>query len=75
MDDGADLVSTLHTTRREAWPTCTAAPKRPPPASSALRALQASGKLEYPIVAVNDANTKHFFDNRYGTGQSTIDGV
>ena len=75
MDDGADLVSTLHTTRREVLPNLIGGSEETTTGVIRLRALQAEGKLEYPIIAVNDANTKHLFDNRYGTGQSTIDGV
>ena len=60
---------------RGARATSSAAPRRPRPASSALRAMAADGALKYPIISVNDAKTKHLFDNRYGTGQSTLDGV
>ena len=75
MDDGADLVSTLHKTRREVLPHVIGGTEETTTGVIRLRALQADGKLEYPIVAVNDADTKHLFDNRYGTGQSTIDGI
>ncbi|OGO06513.1 MAG: adenosylhomocysteinase [Chloroflexi bacterium RBG_13_56_8] len=75
MDDGADLVSTLHTSRRELLPNLRGGTEETTTGVIRLRALQKEGKLEYPIVAVNDADTKHLFDNRYGTGQSTIDGV
>ncbi|HHX63259.1 MAG TPA: adenosylhomocysteinase [Chloroflexi bacterium] len=75
MDDGADVVSQLHTSRREALADVIGGTEETTTGVIRLRALQQQGKLEYPIVAVNDANTKHFFDNRYGTGQSTIDGV
>jgi len=75
MDDGADVVSTLHSTRREALPYLMGGTEETTTGVIRLRALQAEGKLEYPIVAVNDADTKHLFDNRYGTGQSTLDGV
>jgi adenosylhomocysteinase len=75
MDDGADLVSTLHKTRRELLPTVIGGTEETTTGVIRLRALQNMGKLEYPIVAVNDANTKHLFDNRYGTGQSTVDGI
>ena len=75
IDDGADVVNALHTDRA---PNCStrssAAPRRRPPASSA-KGDGGRGVLQFPIVAVNDADTKHFFDNRYGTGQSTIDGI
>jgi adenosylhomocysteinase len=75
MDDGADLVSTLHRTRREVLQHVIGGSEETTTGVIRLRALQAEGKLEYPIVAVNDADTKHLFDNRYGTGQSTLDGV
>ncbi len=75
MDDGADLVSTLHSKRREALPDLIGGSEETTTGVIRLRALAADGKLEYPIIAVNDADTKHLFDNRYGTGQSTIDGV
>jgi len=75
MDDGADVVSTLHGTRRDALADVIGGTEETTTGVIRLRALQAEGKLEYPIVAVNDADTKHLFDNRYGTGQSTIDGV
>ncbi|MHB9034404.1 MAG: adenosylhomocysteinase, partial [Anaerolineae bacterium] len=75
MDDGADVVSILHKTRRELLPGVIGGTEETTTGVIRLRALQQEGLLEYPIVAVNDANTKHLFDNRYGTGQSTIDGV
>ncbi|NLT73339.1 MAG: adenosylhomocysteinase [Chloroflexi bacterium] len=75
MDDGADVVSTLHSTRREALSDVVGGTEETTTGVIRLRALQREGKLAYPIIAVNDANTKHFFDNRYGTGQSTIDGI
>ncbi|NLV73849.1 MAG: adenosylhomocysteinase [Chloroflexi bacterium] len=75
MDDGADVVSILHKTRRELLPDVIGGTEETTTGVIRLRALQQEGKLEYPIIAVNDANTKHLFDNRYGTGQSTIDGV
>ncbi|MFO7697756.1 MAG: adenosylhomocysteinase [Anaerolineae bacterium] len=75
MDDGADVVSTLHSTRREALSDVLGGTEETTTGVIRLRALQNEGKLAYPIIAVNDANTKHFFDNRYGTGQSTIDGI
>ncbi len=75
MDDGADVVSTLHSTRREALADVIGGTEETTTGVIRLRALQQEGQLAYPIVAVNDANTKHFFDNRYGTGQSTIDGI
>ena len=75
MDDGADVVSILHKTRRELLPNVIGGTEETTTGVIRLRALQEAGKLVYPIVAVNDANTKHLFDNRYGTGQSTIDGI
>ncbi|MBV9341175.1 MAG: adenosylhomocysteinase [Acidobacteria bacterium] len=75
MDDGADLVSTLHTRRRDALPGVIGGTEETTTGVIRLRAMSKEGVLEYPIVAVNDADTKHLFDNRYGTGQSTIDGI
>jgi adenosylhomocysteinase len=75
MDDGADLVGTLHKDRREVLGGVTGGTEETTTGVIRLRAMAADGVLEYPIVAVNDALTKHLFDNRYGTGQSTIDGV
>jgi len=75
LDDGADLVSTLHKSRRDALPNVIGGTEETTTGVIRLRALQREGKLEYPIIAVNDADTKHLFDNRYGTGQSTIDGI
>jgi len=75
MDDGADVVSTLHTSRRELLEHVIGGTEETTTGVIRLRALQEDGKLAYPIIAVNDANTKHLFDNRYGTGQSTIDGI
>ena len=75
MDDGADVVSTLHKSRRELLPEVIGGTEETTTGVIRLRALQEAGKLAYPIIAVNDANTKHLFDNRYGTGQSTIDGI
>ncbi len=75
MDDGADVVSTLHSSRREALADVIGGTEETTTGVIRLRALQSEGKLAYPIIAVNDADTKHFFDNRYGTGQSTIDGI
>ncbi len=75
MDDGADLVSMLHRSRREVLEGVIGGTEETTTGVIRLRAMQEAGKLEYPIIAVNDADTKHFFDNRYGTGQSTIDGV
>ncbi|MBI4334398.1 MAG: adenosylhomocysteinase [Chloroflexi bacterium] len=75
MDDGADLVSTLHTEKRELLPEVKGGTEETTTGVIRLRSMAYDGKLNYPIVAVNDAQTKHFFDNRYGTGQSTIDGI
>jgi adenosylhomocysteinase len=75
MDDGADLVSTLHTDRRELLPGMIGGTEETTTGVIRLRAMADKGVLQYPIIAVNDANTKHFFDNRYGTGQSTVDGI
>jgi len=75
MDDGADTVSVVHTTRKELLSTIRAGTEETTTGVIRLRAMEADGALEYPIVAVNDAKTKHFFDNHYGTGQSTIDGI
>ncbi len=75
MDDGADAVSMLHKSRRELLPGVIGGTEETTTGVMRLRALQREGKLAYPIIAVNDAETKHLFDNRYGTGQSTIDGL
>ena len=75
MDDGADLVSTLHTERTDLLEGVIAGTEETTTGVIRLRAMAQKGVLRYPIVAVNDAMTKHLFDNRYGTGQSTIDGV
>lgn len=75
MDDGADLVNVLHTKRRELLPNVVAGTEETTTGVIRLHAMAADGALAYPIVAINDALTKHFFDNRYGTGQSTIDGI
>jgi adenosylhomocysteinase len=75
MDDGADLVSTLHKDRRELLEDVIGGTEETTTGVIRLRAMAADGALEFPVVAVNDAMTKHFFDNRYGTGQSTIDGI
>lgn len=75
MDDGADLVSTLHSERRELLPGIIAGTEETTTGVIRLRAMAHDGALAYPIIAVNDSKTKHFFDNRYGTGQSTIDGI
>ena len=75
MDDGADLVSTLHKERRELLDEVQGGTEETTTGVIRLRAMAADGALAYPIIAVNDAMTKHFFDNRYGTGQSTVDGI
>ena len=75
MDDGADLVALLHSERRDLLDGVFAGTEETTAGLTRERALAAKGGLGYPIIAVNDANTKHFFDNRYGTGQSTLDGI
>ncbi|NPA06713.1 MAG: adenosylhomocysteinase [Chloroflexi bacterium] len=75
MDDGADLVSTLHKERRDLLPNIIGGTEETTTGVIRLRAMAAEGALAYPVIAVNDAMTKHLFDNRYGTGQSTIDGL
>ena len=75
LDDGADLVATLHRDRRELLAGVMGGTEETTTGVVRLRAMAATGALTYPIVAINDANTKHLFDNRYGTGQSTLDGV
>ena len=75
MDDGADLVSTLHKDRRELLPEVIGGTEETTTGVIRLRAMAADKALRFPVIAVNDAMTKHFFDNRYGTGQSTIDGI
>ena len=75
MDDGADLVSTLHKDYAALVANVTGGTEETTTGVVRLRNMARAGKLVYPIIAVNDAQTKHFFDNRYGTGQSTIDGI
>ncbi len=75
MDDGADLVSTIHKDRRELLTDIIGGTEETTTGVIRLRAMAADKMLEFPVVAVNDAMTKHFFDNRYGTGQSTVDGI
>jgi adenosylhomocysteinase len=75
MDDGCDLVSTLHTERREQLDGVVGGTEETTTGVIRLRAMAKEGVLRYPIIAVNDAYTKHLFDNRYGTGQSTIDAI
>ena len=75
MDDGADLVSVLHTKRQDALEGVIGGTEETTTGVIRLRAMAKEGVLQYPIIAVNDADTKHLFDNRYGTGQSTVDGI
>jgi len=75
VDDGADLVTTLHTKRTELIADVIGGTEETTTGVIRLRSLEGAGKLKYPIIAVNDAQTKYLFDNRYGTGQSTIDGI
>jgi adenosylhomocysteinase len=75
MDDGADLVSTIHKTRTELLETIVGGTEETTTGVIRLKAMAKDGALKFPIIAVNNAMTKHFFDNRYGTGQSTLDGI
>jgi adenosylhomocysteinase len=75
MDDGADLVSTMHKERRDLLQNVMGGTEETTTGVIRLRAMAADGALKFPVIAVNDAQTKHFFDNRYGTGQSTLDGI
>lgn len=75
MDDGADLVSELHKNRRELLETIIGGTEETTTGVIRLKAMAKDGALEFPVVAINDSQTKHLFDNRYGTGQSTIDGI
>jgi len=75
MDDGADLVSVLHKSRKRELENVIGGTEETTTGVIRLRAMAKDGALKYPIIAVNEAKTKHFFDNRYGTGQSTIDGI
>src|ERR1700716_3575689 len=75
MDDGADLVSMLHKSRQDQLADVIGGTEETTTGVVRLRAMAERGVLRYPIVAVNEADTKHMFDNRYGTGQSTIDGI
>jgi adenosylhomocysteinase len=75
MDDGADLVSTIHSERTELIKNVRGGTEETTTGIIRLKSMAANGVLQYPIIAVNDAQTKHLFDNRYGTGQSTIDGI
>ncbi len=75
MDDGADLVSTLHTKKRDLLSKIKGGTEETTTGVIRLKSMANQGVLEYPIIAVNNAMTKHFFDNRYGTGQSSLDGI
>ncbi|MGB8952811.1 MAG: adenosylhomocysteinase [Candidatus Aminicenantales bacterium] len=75
LDDGADLVCTIHSRRRELLSSIIGGTEETTTGVIRLKSMAQNGVLSYPIIAVNDANTKHLFDNRYGTGQSTIDGI
>ena len=75
MDDGADLVAVLHTARTDRLSDVIGGTEETTTGVIRLRSLAADGRLRYPVIAINDADTKHFFDNRYGTGQSTLDGI
>ncbi len=75
MDDGADVIGVLHGDRKEMLDGIIGGTEETTTGVIRLKALEAEGKLAFPVVAVNDANTKHMFDNRYGTGQSTLDGL
>ena len=75
MDDGADLVATLHGDRTDLMENIIGGTEETTTGVIRLKSLADEGNLKYPVVAVNDADTKHFFDNRYGTGQSTLDGI
>src|SRR4051794_17961711 len=75
MDDGADVISVLHGKRTNQLAEVLGGTEETTTGVIRLKALEAEGKLGFPIIAVNEANTKHFFDNRYGTGQSTLDGI
>src|SRR5581483_28190 len=75
MDDGADVIGVLHSARREQLGDIIAGTEETTTGVIRLKALESEGKLGFPIIAVNEALTKHMFDNRYGTGQSTVDGI
>jgi adenosylhomocysteinase len=75
MDDGADVIGVLHSKRRDQLDEIVAGTEETTTGVIRLRALEEEGKLGFPVIAVNEAKTKHLFDNRYGTGQSTIDGI
>ena len=75
LDDGADLVNVIHRERRDLIPGLLGGAEETTTGVNRLRAMASAGELAFPMIAVNDADTKHLFDNRYGTGQSTIDGI
>ena len=75
VDDGADVIGTIHSKRTDALPNIKGGTEETTTGVVRLRAMAQAGALKYPIIAVNDAYTKYLFDNRYGTGQSTIDGI
>jgi len=75
MDDGCDLVSTLHTTRTELIPSIIGGMEETTTGVIRLRSMEKDGVLRFPVLAVNESDTKHLFDNRYGTGQSSIDAI
>src|SRR5215469_12435404 len=75
MDDGCDLVSTLHTTRTELIPAIIGGMEETTTGVIRLRSMEKDGVLKFPVLAVNESDTKHLFDNRYGTGQSSIDAI
>ncbi len=75
VDDGADLVTTMHTKRKDLIKNVIGGTEETTTGVIRLRSMERDGKLQYPLIAVNDAQTKYLFDNRYGTGQSTMDGI
>ena len=75
MDDGADLISTIHSKKKNLIDGIIGGTEETTTGVIRLRSLEKKGLLKFPLIAVNDTPTKHFFDNRYGTGQSTIDGI
>ncbi|MEM5812664.1 MAG: adenosylhomocysteinase, partial [Candidatus Aenigmatarchaeota archaeon] len=75
MDDGGDLVTTIHSKRKELLPKIIGGTEETTTGVIRFRSMERDGALKYPVISVNDADTKHLFDNRYGTGQSTIDGI
>jgi len=75
IDDGADLVSTIHTRKTELIKNIIGGAEETTTGIIRLRSMHKAGELKYPVIAINDADTKHLFDNRYGTGQSTMDGI